>query len=219
MGCFVFVFLSSSLLVEFRTRKAHRWVVRDKDLLKYWAVMVTCVLVYLSSGTMSTLQHSGYSPWSWASGNNTRTLLLPKETTVKAENQGIPVRNGPKMWQSNASFLLQKARVLRRESELVYNHNNSPTSASYSVSEASGEPVVASSSVDPRQEDSDLFNATDDPIGSSPGDPSLQSNRNNCDPALQPLGISILMKSSELSVSFPVCRQLWWQYVSVAGES
>jgi hypothetical protein len=124
-------------LVEFRTRKAHRWVVREKDLLKYWAVMVTCVVVYLASGTVSTLQHSEH--WSFWTGessgggggtqqaanslsssstfNQSRHLLFPK--SIKGESAGgIRVRGDGTSRHSNAtSFLLQKARVLRRESD------------------------------------------------------------------------------------------------------
>ena len=138
---YLFLFLSfyeRRLLVEFRTRKAHRWVVREKDLLKYWAVMVTCVVVYLASGTVSTLQHSEH--WTFWTGesssgsgggtqqganslsslatfNQSRHLLFPK--SIKGESAGgIRVRGDGTSRHSNAtSFLLQKARVLRRESD------------------------------------------------------------------------------------------------------
>ncbi|RZF43571.1 hypothetical protein LSTR_LSTR008084 [Laodelphax striatellus] len=43
------------ILMEFRTRKAHRWVVRDKDLLKYLMGMVFIMVVYLSAWTAVTL--------------------------------------------------------------------------------------------------------------------------------------------------------------------
>uniref|UniRef100_T1IIA3 G-protein coupled receptors family 3 profile domain-containing protein n=1 Tax=Strigamia maritima TaxID=126957 RepID=T1IIA3_STRMM len=39
------------ILVEFRTRKAHRWVVRDKDLLKYLAAIVLVVSGYMAAWT------------------------------------------------------------------------------------------------------------------------------------------------------------------------
>uniref|UniRef100_A0A336MEB0 CSON014205 protein n=1 Tax=Culicoides sonorensis TaxID=179676 RepID=A0A336MEB0_CULSO len=42
-------------LVEFRTRKAHRWVVRDLDLLRYLCAMVIAVLCYLAAFTASCL--------------------------------------------------------------------------------------------------------------------------------------------------------------------
>lgn len=42
-------------LVEFRTRKAHRWVVRDMDLLKYLCAMIVAVLCYLSAFTASSM--------------------------------------------------------------------------------------------------------------------------------------------------------------------
>ncbi|XP_075212212.1 G-protein coupled receptor 158 smog isoform X2 [Lycorma delicatula] len=43
------------ILMEFRTRKAHRWVVRDKDLLKYLMGMVLIMTAYLSAWTAVTL--------------------------------------------------------------------------------------------------------------------------------------------------------------------
>ncbi|XP_030382919.1 probable G-protein coupled receptor 158 [Scaptodrosophila lebanonensis] len=42
-------------LVDFRTRKAHRWVLRDVDLLKYLGTMVFAVLCYMSAFTASSL--------------------------------------------------------------------------------------------------------------------------------------------------------------------
>lgn len=46
-------------LVEFRTRKAHRWVVRDLDLLRYLCAMVIAVLCYLCAFTASSLDFIG----------------------------------------------------------------------------------------------------------------------------------------------------------------
>ncbi|XP_059473728.1 probable G-protein coupled receptor 158 isoform X2 [Neocloeon triangulifer] len=43
------------ILIEFRTRKAHRWVVRDKDLLKYLTAMVLIAFVYLAGHTATAL--------------------------------------------------------------------------------------------------------------------------------------------------------------------
>jgi hypothetical protein len=42
-------------LIEFRTRKAHRWVVRDKDLLKYLLGMVLVVFGYMAAWTVTNL--------------------------------------------------------------------------------------------------------------------------------------------------------------------
>lgn len=42
-------------LVEFRTRKAHRWVLRDVDLLKYLGSMTFAVICYLAAFTASSL--------------------------------------------------------------------------------------------------------------------------------------------------------------------
>ncbi|XP_034667077.1 probable G-protein coupled receptor 179 isoform X4 [Drosophila subobscura] len=42
-------------LVDFRTRKAHRWVLRDVDLLKYLGAMVFAVVCYMSAFTASSL--------------------------------------------------------------------------------------------------------------------------------------------------------------------
>ncbi|KAH8341392.1 hypothetical protein KR059_005837 [Drosophila kikkawai] len=42
-------------LVDFRTRKAHRWVLRDVDLLKYLGTMVFAVICYMAAFTASSL--------------------------------------------------------------------------------------------------------------------------------------------------------------------
>lgn len=42
-------------LVEFRTRKAHRWVLRDVDLLKYLGTMTFAVICYMAAFTASSL--------------------------------------------------------------------------------------------------------------------------------------------------------------------
>ncbi|XP_022900982.2 metabotropic glycine receptor isoform X2 [Onthophagus taurus] len=42
-------------LIEFRTRKAHRWVIKDTDLLKYLFIMVLSVLAYMSAFTSISL--------------------------------------------------------------------------------------------------------------------------------------------------------------------
>ncbi|XP_055919293.1 probable G-protein coupled receptor 158 isoform X2 [Eupeodes corollae] len=42
-------------LVDFRTRKAHRWVLRDVDLLKYLGTMVFAVTCYMAAFTASSL--------------------------------------------------------------------------------------------------------------------------------------------------------------------
>ncbi|KAM8716673.1 hypothetical protein ACLKA7_003534 [Drosophila subpalustris] len=42
-------------LVDFRTRKAHRWVLRDVDLLKYLCTMVFAVICYMAAFTASSL--------------------------------------------------------------------------------------------------------------------------------------------------------------------
>lgn len=56
-------------LVEFRTRKAHRWVVREKDILRYLGTTVAVVLFYLLAWTCTVRDFGGgqepYSP-----GNN-----------------------------------------------------------------------------------------------------------------------------------------------------
>ncbi|XP_054285265.1 probable G-protein coupled receptor 158 isoform X2 [Macrosteles quadrilineatus] len=51
------------ILMEFRTRKAHRWVVRDKDLLKYLSGMVVIMLAYLAAWTATNLnfRQEGFS--------------------------------------------------------------------------------------------------------------------------------------------------------------
>lgn len=41
--------------MEFRTRKAHRWIVKDKDLLKYLFGMVLVMTAYLTAWTATNL--------------------------------------------------------------------------------------------------------------------------------------------------------------------
>lgn len=36
-------------LIEYRTRKAHRWIIREKDLLRYFTIIFITVLFYLLS--------------------------------------------------------------------------------------------------------------------------------------------------------------------------
>ncbi|KAK6623219.1 hypothetical protein RUM43_009071 [Polyplax serrata] len=52
------------ILIEFRTRKARRWVIRDKDLLKYLLGMVIVVFGYMAAWTVTNLdliQKENYS--------------------------------------------------------------------------------------------------------------------------------------------------------------
>lgn len=42
-------------LIEFRTRKAHRWVVKDTDLLKYLFIMTLSVFAYMAAYTSISL--------------------------------------------------------------------------------------------------------------------------------------------------------------------
>ncbi|XP_071447933.1 metabotropic glycine receptor [Hetaerina americana] len=46
------------ILVEFRTRKAHRWVLRDKDLLRYLMGMAAAAAGYLAAYTATSLDFS-----------------------------------------------------------------------------------------------------------------------------------------------------------------
>ncbi|XP_055589424.1 probable G-protein coupled receptor 158 [Uranotaenia lowii] len=52
-------------LVEFRTRKAHRWVVRDLDLLRYLCAMTVAVLCYLAAFTATSMDFLRYSELVW----------------------------------------------------------------------------------------------------------------------------------------------------------
>lgn len=64
-------------LVEFRTRKAHRWVVRDMDLLKYLCAMIIAVICYLAAFTASSvdfLELGGISGLQEDSTNTCRPL-------------------------------------------------------------------------------------------------------------------------------------------------
>lgn len=52
-------------LVEFRTRKAHRWVVRDLDLLRYLCAMIVAVLCYLAAFTALCIDYLEFSELIW----------------------------------------------------------------------------------------------------------------------------------------------------------
>lgn len=52
-------------LVEFRTRKAHRYVVRDLDLLRYLCAMIVAVLCYLAAFTALCIDYLEHSELIW----------------------------------------------------------------------------------------------------------------------------------------------------------
>ncbi|CRL00772.1 CLUMA_CG014026, isoform B [Clunio marinus] len=52
-------------LVEFRTRKAHRYVVRDLDLLRYLCAMIVAVLCYLAAFTALCIDYLDFSELTW----------------------------------------------------------------------------------------------------------------------------------------------------------
>ena len=52
-------------LVEFRTRKAHRYVVRDLDLLRYLCAMIVAVLCYLAAFTALCIDYLEHSDLTW----------------------------------------------------------------------------------------------------------------------------------------------------------
>ncbi|XP_057370985.1 uncharacterized protein LOC130691957 [Daphnia carinata] len=248
------------LLVEFRTRKAHRWVVREKDLLKYWAVMITCVSVYLASGTISTLEHSEHNEHSiwkvWdhtaadqsammdgvafpSASNHSRSthLLFPKSIKGTGETSsgrvGVRVRVDS-IRNSNASFLLQKARVLRRGTVL-----GGFIDPSHSNMAATGHD---DDDVDPLQRsiltttemfapdfDADNDTRTTVTVSAEANQPNNATNKTdvipNCDVNATPDGghsggNSLLYVRFQVNSGsyFTVCRQLWWHYVNMAGE-
>jgi len=205
------------LLVEFRTRKAHRWVVREKDLLKYWTVMITCVLVYLTSGTISTLQHSEYSMWAWGSADNNDTntsnitSVAPMQIFPKS---GVSGADGARTRYSNSTFMLQKARFLRRQSD----GDRLPTP----------QPILINDT-DVNYDDSFNDSAADiHRIGEAAlkRDDSMNSTSRLNDSSLpwivsdsDSLPNSLLTRYEvNFKVYYMVCRQLWWHYVNIAGE-
>ncbi|XP_032778292.2 probable G-protein coupled receptor 158 [Daphnia magna] len=256
------------LLVEFRTRKAHRWVVREKDLLKYWAVMITCVSVYLASGTISTLEHSDHNEHSiwkvWdhsaaaaasadqsammdavafpsaSSSNHSRSthLLFPKSIKGTGETNsgrvGVRVRvDGSR--NSNASFLLQKARVLRRGTVLGGfidpSHSNVAATGHDDVDALRRSILTDTTTETFAQTDFDADNDTR--ITASVSAEANQWNNAtnktdvipNCDVNATPDGghtggNSLLYTRFQVDSGsyFTVCRQLWWHYVNMAGE-
>lgn len=53
--CFFFFFFR--ILTEFQSRKAHRVLVRDKDLLKYQAGIILIVIGYMAAWTAINMDH------------------------------------------------------------------------------------------------------------------------------------------------------------------
>ena len=216
------------LLIEFRTRKAHRWVVRDKDLLKYWVVMITCVTVYLTSGTVSTLQHS-HSPslWTWGStagvdvGNASASVhhgSLRSSPTYSARGavakvEGVRLRSeGTRTWQeSNASFLLRKARVLSRGINASDATSPQPpplpsTAAAATAAAAAGLPTPSSAGNGTSDDPEISFEEMTAPSS------EVVSRLPSCHLSL------IVGRINNGETYRPVCRQLWWHYVNEAGE-
>lgn len=52
-------------LVDFRTRKAHRHVVRDLDLLRYLCAMIVAVFCYLSAYTALCVDYMDFGELTW----------------------------------------------------------------------------------------------------------------------------------------------------------
>jgi hypothetical protein len=268
------------LLVEFRTRKAHRWVVREKDLLKYWAVMITCVSVYLASGTISTLEHSEHSEhsiwkmWDYSgapavsgppviptdpssimidmaaypsgsllpgitssSSRSTHPQLFPKSIKGIGESNsgrvGVRVRNdGPR--STNASFLLQKARVLRRGTALGgFIDPSQSIGAMSSNDDALLHPSVHSD----RSHDNNNTNTVEattlpeavinDSTYANQSANNQTTNKSAADGPPCDLNVASDHGSNSLLYArfqvnsgsyFTVCRQLWWHYVNMAGK-
>lgn len=239
------------LLVEFRTRKAHRWVVREKDLLKYWAVMITCVSVYLASGTISTLEHSEpseHSIWRvWDSAaygavgasvpvpagpaNHSRSphLLFPKsikgESSGGSVGSGVRVRgDGPRTWSTNASFLLQKARVLRRGAAEI-----DPSAININGTLIIADPTAPFAGASAARSDNGT-NAGEDGLDNTSIDGYLTiinqtGDQKPCEMANESAGggggNSLLYFRFQVNSGsyFTVCRQLWWHYVNMAGKN
>ena len=274
--------------MEFRTRKAHRWVVREKDLLKYWAVMITCVSVYLASGTISTLEHSEHSEhsiwkvWDYSgtptvsspivipadqssimidmaaypsgsllpglttSSRSTHPQLFPKSIKGIGESNsgrvGVRVRNdGPR--STNASFLLQKARVLRRGTALGGFIDPSSSSIGGAISSSindddafhpsaihTSKAALGSDNNNDTVETTTLLDVVINDSTDANQSANNQTTNNKSDAVGPPCDLNIVgadHSSNSLLYArfqvnsgsyFTVCRQLWWHYVNMAGK-
>lgn len=275
--------------MEFRTRKAHRWVVREKDLLKYWAVMITCVSVYLASGTISTLEHSEHSEhsiwkvWDYSeaptvsspivipadqqssimidmaaypsgsllpglttSSRSTHPQLFPKSIKGIGESNsgrvGVRVRNdGPR--STNASFLLQKARVLRRGTALGGFIDPSSPSIGGAISSSindddsfhpsaiqTSKAALGSDNNNDTVETTTLLDVVINDSTDANQSANNQTTNNKSDAVGPPCDLNVVgadHSSNSLLYArfqvnsgsyFTVCRQLWWHYVNMAGR-
>lgn len=215
------------LLVEFRTRKAHRWVVREKDLLKYWAVMITCVSVYLASGTISTLEnsaHGEHSIWNWSvqpagsapsiraavtsPGHPTPTtrshLLFPK--SIKGE--GVYYSTAP---PTPGATRATPAPVLPGTSASY----NGTSPFLFQKGRVSRREIIS--------EMNDTLTVAADKLVSNKAAAEDNEKNNSCHHNQPPDGQSVLSvrfghQGSRLVAPFYVCRQLWWHYVNMAGR-
>lgn len=102
-------------LIEFRTRKAHRCVVRDVDLLKYLCAMVVAVLCYLSAFTASSLDFVEHSQLDGLSVENNLCRPLKWDYVTEAGEMAILLfglylsyisRNAKTMFQVRLLFVL-----------------------------------------------------------------------------------------------------------------
>lgn len=207
--------------------------------------MITCVSVYLACGTISTLEHSEQSDhlmWKvWNSVNHPATappslpayvnqsrshLLFPK--SIKGDSSGMIASrsgskaraDGPRSWSTNASFLLQKARVLRRGAEIdspsIMNNGND-TLMIMDPSESTSKTFFLASMAN--------MSATEDglEIVSYSAEDYQNHNQTNkpCDSVELPGMNSLLYVRFQVNSGsfFTVCRQLWWHYVNMAGKN
>lgn len=228
--------------MEFRTRKAHRWVVREKDLLKYWAVMITCVSVYLASGTISTLQHSESSfLWDWSSSSNgsssgrssgnrnavvsaTDSSTLSPSIVISNQTRPLfPVKPGGKGEQQSG------ATGIRLRGDGVVGRVWTSNASSILLQKAKilrRDTLEDSSSINDTLisiEATDVLgNSIETEVGAATWnqtvrvDHSLVANPDETfyhHPSL--LYVRFQVHSGEY---FTVCRQLWWHYVNMAGK-
>jgi G protein-coupled receptor 158 len=121
-------------LVEFRTRKAHRYVVRDLDLLRYLCAMIVAVLCYLAAFTALCFDYLDFSELIWnveLTNVTTSNMCKPlKWDYVSILNQFA--WNGIKITFFSSQMMIQQVTqagemlILTFGIQLAYASRNSP---------------------------------------------------------------------------------------------
>lgn len=179
--------------------------------------MITCVSVYLASGTISTLEHSAHaehSIWNWSAkpldfGARSLALPTPGPSTV-----------GPSTTRSHLLF----PKSIKGEGYYNTPPPNPTTRVTPAPATASlnGTFLAQKARVSTRNIKENNVSSVDRTASAIESLVSSVDNEKNESCNRSPEGQSVLsvrFQGSPLVAPFYICRQLWWHYVSMAGNS